>query len=121
MTLNDHWLKYAYPGIVTGILSDFCGLYATPLFLLAMLVTALRLWGRSLSEQWLKRWGLVFILLVDMVFILIKTNYDARGVYLHLLEPIIGRVGLVQDPLDLLALMVSPFCYRHLDLVESSR
>jgi hypothetical protein len=36
LLVNDHLLKAAWPGIVTGKLSDFCGLAYFPLFLVAV-------------------------------------------------------------------------------------
>src|SRR3954462_10594003 len=33
LTLNDHWLKMRYPGVLTGKLSDFAGMLIFPLFL----------------------------------------------------------------------------------------
>lgn len=36
MALNDHWAKYAFPGLLTGKLSDFAGVFYFPLFLCAL-------------------------------------------------------------------------------------
>ncbi|RYY36548.1 MAG: hypothetical protein EOP46_05980 [Sphingobacteriaceae bacterium] len=33
LLLNDHYLKYQYPGLITGKLSDFAGLFIFPLFI----------------------------------------------------------------------------------------
>ena len=35
LIINDHWLKSAYPGLVTGKLSDFAGLFVVALALVA--------------------------------------------------------------------------------------
>lgn len=37
LALNDHFLKYGYPGWLTGKLSDFAGLLIFPLFLAYLL------------------------------------------------------------------------------------
>ncbi len=36
LVLNDHWLKYAYPGVLTGKLSDVAGMIFFPLLLQAL-------------------------------------------------------------------------------------
>ena len=58
---NDFWMKYQYGGILTGKISDFCGLFIFPIFLTAIsdrtikfnyLVTALIFifWNSFLSQ-----------------------------------------------------------------------
>lgn len=42
MVGNDHWGKHAYPGFVTGKLSDVAGLVFFPLLLVALVETARR-------------------------------------------------------------------------------
>lgn len=36
LIVNDHWLKAAFPGVITGMLSDFAGLAFFPLLLQAL-------------------------------------------------------------------------------------
>lgn len=37
LLLNDHWFKQMAPGVVTGKLSDFAGLYVTPIACVSIL------------------------------------------------------------------------------------
>lgn len=112
MALNDHWLKFQYPGWVTGKLSDFAGLYFTPIFLLALVVSVAWLFSKKLSLQQMK-WGtLFFIILVDSVFIMVKTSPAWGEAYRQVVLTLIGSVSLIQDPSDLWALLMSPLSYR---------
>jgi hypothetical protein len=120
MILNDHWLKYLYPNWLTGILSDVMGLYFAPLFLLALMVTLTR-WQKTTTDQTSRRkaWALISIATIDVMFLLVKTNSWALEIYLKVLQPFLGAVQLIQDPYDLLALLISPFCFRQAMVVES--
>lgn len=112
MALNDHWLKYQYPGWVTGKLSDFAGLYFTPIFLLALVVSIAWFFSKKLSHKQMK-WGILFfIILVDGVFILVKTSPAWGEAYRQVVLALIGSVSLIQDPSDLWALLMSPLSYR---------
>jgi hypothetical protein len=93
LVLNDSWLKQAWPGTVTGKLSDFAGIALITLLLLAAapkhsrlvcagIATAFALWKSPLSQP-----------LIDVA-------------NLHL--PF--RIGRVVDYLDLIALGVLPLC-----------
>ena len=51
--MNDHVLKHACPGVVTGKLSDFAGLFFFPLFLadvLGHLTPPVALWPLFLAD-----------------------------------------------------------------------
>lgn len=120
LALNDHVLKTAWPGVVTGKLSDIAGLAFFPLLLQALweqgLVVASRPWGPS-------RRALVVATLATMfVFALAKTwapanelVRDAAGglswpfraawaCWHGVALPRAGRPVLVRDPTDLLTL-----------------
>ncbi len=108
LALNDHYLKYAYPGFLTGKLSDFCGLFFFPLFLCALFVV-------------LRRQKMVFsfamlvlaIVLTDVVFIAIKLWPEASIVYLRILSALGFPSRNVRDPSDLMALVVNVFTLLH--------
>lgn len=107
MALNDHVLKHAYPGLVSGKLSDVCGMIFFPLLL------------ASLSRR--RHALVVACVLTAVVFALTKTTPWANELYRvawgamqwplraarALAEgrplPGIARVVLVRDPTDLVA------------------
>src|SRR5688500_11278112 len=51
LILNDHWLKAAAPGLVTGKLSDFAGLLFFPLMVQAAYELTLSLIGRPFRVE----------------------------------------------------------------------
>ncbi|HXK18492.1 MAG TPA: hypothetical protein VNG33_11850 [Polyangiaceae bacterium] len=52
LVLNDHVLKHACPGVITGKLSDFAGVLLLPLFLHALIeLGRARAWQRPLSAR----------------------------------------------------------------------
>jgi len=73
--LNDHVLKAAWPGLVTGKLSDFAGLVFFPLFIEAFGLSrtravALTALGFTLVKAWLPAnaaWNALFTLVYDLV------------------------------------------------------
>jgi hypothetical protein len=105
LALNDHVLKHAYPGFVTGKLSDVAGMIFFPLLLACF-----------------HRRGLVLACIATaVVFALVKTMPWANELYRvtwavmqwpvraliawshHRPTPGLARVVLVRDPSDLLA------------------
>jgi hypothetical protein len=123
LVVNDHALKGAglLPGVVTGKLSDFAGLFFFPL----LLVTLLNLTARSLA-----RFSDALLPLASPSRNQIITACIATGVFfsgVQLWEPIadfystalahlqiwhdVPRVEVTQDPLDLIALPSLVVCY----------
>lgn len=108
LALNDHVLKHAYPGFVTGKLSDVAGMVFFPL-----LLTSFTRSRRALA---------IACVVTAIAFALVKTMPWANDLYrvtwgamqwpLRALRawladrpaPGIARVVLVRDPSDLLAL-----------------
>jgi hypothetical protein len=93
LLVNDSWLKAAYPGIVSGKLSDFAGIAVVSFLLLALLpvrryltygliITAFSWWKSSFSQP----------------------AIDAINQYLSL------PIGRTVDYMDLVALFVIPWC-----------
>lgn len=105
MALNDHYLKYAFPGWWTGKLSDFCGLFFFPLFLCAL---GKLFWREALFTP-KKLWSAIFV--TDLVFMAIKLWPAATEVYLFILNQVGLPSALVRDPSDLLALAMNPVTY----------
>jgi hypothetical protein len=107
LVVNDHVLKHAFPGFVTGKLSDAAGMVFFPL-----LLTAFTRSRRALA---------IACVATAVVFALVKTLPAANGLYrvtwgamqwplralrawlAHRPAPGIARVVLVRDPSDLLA------------------
>ena len=97
LVVNDVWLKYAWPGFVTGKLSDVAGLFAFAVF--AACVT--------------KRPALACIA-TGVAFVIWKSP---------LVEPLIANspFSRVPDPTDLFALAVLPFAYRFVQRDDAPR
>lgn len=96
LAVNDHVLKAAFGGVVTGKLSDFAGLYLFAVFCIAvsrtpspgrtcaLVAAAWVAWKTPLSQPILDAW-------------------NGAGIF---------RLHRVADPADLLALAVLPFAWR---------
>ncbi|MEV0596886.1 hypothetical protein [Nonomuraea cavernae] len=89
LLLNDHLLKQAHPGFITGKLSDVAGLVVAPPLL------ALLLWRRA---------DLTATLLTGVLFTLVKTTETGAETASHLWTLVAGPSRVLADPTDLLAL-----------------
>ena len=100
--LNDHWGKEAYPGLLTGKLSDFAGLVFFPL----LLELPLELLGVGGPRH--RR--LVAVLLTALGFTAVKVLPEATAVWNGLFTLVYGslipgtQARLLTDPTDLVAL-----------------
>ena len=117
--VNDHVLKQAWPGFVTGKLSDIAGMIFFPL-----LVTELTRW--LVPQAHADRAHLAACVLTAIVFTLTKTTVFANEAYgvawgamqwpVHALSalahgrplPHLARAELMRDPTDLIAV---PFVF----------
>ncbi len=122
---NDHVLKYAYPGVITGKLSDIAGLFFFPL----LVVDALGLCRPEIRRQ--TSWLLCACLATGVAFAAVKLWAPANAVYatgLAMLQwpfralggllhhggaPRLRPVRLVMDATDLVALPVLIYAYRY--------
>jgi len=100
--LNDRWLAAAYPGWVTGKLSEIGALVVFPLMLAALVGLGLpgRMYPRVVDGA---------IVATGLAFVLVKLWEPAN----HILESALGVVD--RDWTDLIALpmlAVSRWCYR---------
>lgn len=93
MALNDHMLKQAWPGFVTGKLSDVAGLVVAPL-VLAVVLAAARV----------PRAVVVSVALTGAVFAWVKTTALGSDVASAAWSAVAGTSYLRADPTDLLAL-----------------
>ena len=109
--LNDHWAKHAYPGLVTGKLSDVAGLIVFPL----IPITALALWRKTWPSArciggWLAATGAAFaaINLLPAATRLYEVGLGALQWPAHALAAgeitALRPVAYTMDPTDLLAL-----------------
>lgn len=124
LVLNDHVLKARYPGILTGKISDFMGMFFFPLLLLD--VARLALGARARRAH-----AAVCGVLTGVVFSAVKTwgpAHEAYCVGLGALQwplrgllavvtshalPSLARVRLAMDPTDLVALLALVPSYRY--------
>lgn len=94
LLLNDLWLKYAFPGWITGKLSDFAGLFAFAFFFSAF-IPKYRLYVHVITALgfifWKSAWS-------EPVLVFIREHIDAQ-------------FYRVQDMTDLFALLVLPLSY----------
>lgn len=120
LVVNDRVAKEAWPGLVTGKVSDVAGLFLFPLVLVAVVEAAAALSQRSPPPR--SRAVAAAAAATAVVFASIKTVPAAGDAYqvvfgwlrwpLGIVEhwatgddgPVTMRVRLVQDPSDLLAL-----------------
>ncbi|MEO3874060.1 hypothetical protein ABGB18_35080 [Nonomuraea sp. B12E4] len=89
LLVNDHLLKQAWPGFVTGRLSDAAGLVVAPA-LLALLC--------------LRRADLAATVLTGVLFTLAKTAQTGAEAASHIWTSVAGPSALLADPTALLAL-----------------
>ncbi|MBN1371706.1 MAG: hypothetical protein JW987_07170 [Anaerolineaceae bacterium] len=101
LLVNDHLLKGLFPGVITGKLSDFAGLFFFPFLValgLAMLTSRWKLNPRRLG-------GLAF-LVTGLLFVLIKVFPPINLAAETWLSAVYGRpIAVAPDPGDLLALL----------------
>lgn len=105
MFLNDHFFKYAYPGLLTGKLSDFLGLFYFPLLLCVLTL----LFGRLVLRKNIsltKRILIASILIADVIFIAAKSTVWGNEAVVGFLNIFITS-RLVQDPWDITALIMN--------------
>lgn len=109
LVLNDRYLKYAYPSWVTGKISDFAGVFFMPLFICAVVQSFEgSVKERKAGEPHLNRKYLIgTIIAVDLFFIALKLWPDFMLAYTAIYSWVGIKVGVVQDPWDLLALSMN--------------
>ncbi len=102
--LNDHLLKEAYPGVITGKISDFTGLFFFPFFLCALIEFCARI-------QFSRRVFLLAQLTSTLLFLVFKYESHAREFLTALFEEYLFAIQITPDPTDLVALIALPIAY----------
>lgn len=100
MILNDHLLKTSFGNILTGKISDVCGLFVFPLFLCTLYEVLLR---RPLSRT-------VFysnLIITNLIFIGLNTSEAFVQIYLLITDSIGIPSMVTMDWTDLLILPIN--------------
>jgi hypothetical protein len=105
--INDHYLKYQYPGFITGKLSDFLGLFYFPLFVAALVLIA-TLYRVAFTKKLL----VTAIVLTDLVFCALKLNPFLSEQFVKFFSQHFFKISVQSDPTDLIALLSSVLCYQ---------
>lgn len=112
LILNDHFLKTHYPSWFTGKLSDFAGLFFTPLFICAVVNLFRNIVRKAKPLAWLSSLQLISaIILIDGIFVAIKLSVSAAVVYSSWLGALGFPSHVTHDSTDLIALTVSALTY----------
>lgn len=104
--LNDHYLKYQYPGLVTGKLSDFLGLFYFPLFLSALILVI-----TQYRVTFSKRLLITTIVITDVIFCALKLNPFLSENFVNFWSQSLFKISVTSDPTDVIALLSSVLCY----------
>ena len=107
--VNDHYLKYQYPGFITGKLSDFTGLFYFPLFICAVIVLVIRLFRKDYVIN--RALLITTIVVTDVIFCLMKLNSNFKDIFVSWFSNRFFSIAVVSDPTDLVALVASVACY----------
>lgn len=115
LLVNDFILKRAYHSPVTGLASDAAGVVFFPIATVAMIeFLAWLLPARPLARPW---WFAAATVLIGAGFAMVKLTIWGEVAYEALVTPIdaamgtglgVQGLGVVRDPVDLLALLLVP-------------
>ncbi len=101
--VNDQYVKYAFPGLIAGKISDFAGLFYFPFFLYAVVVFVCH--PKKLHAD-IKIAGFVACLvLTEILFVILKFS-PLREPFIHFFSSHFFRIGITPDLTDLWALTV---------------
>ncbi len=103
LIINDNYLKQMYGNAITGKISDFCGLYFFPLFLLASVTIIIRI-VRS-KNNYEPSWPhlLIIIIITYSFFAGIQLSEHLARFYESLLHPLGFPAKVTRDLTDLIA------------------
>jgi hypothetical protein len=110
MAFNDHFLKYQYPGTLTGKISDFCGVFYFPIFLLALfhlLGSAVRGPRAQISRFQI----LLCILITDLIMLGLKLSPVISERLTQFFSANLFPIQTITDPWDLIALSMNVWTY----------
>jgi hypothetical protein len=114
LIVNDHFLKTAYPGLITGKLSDFAGMIFFPLFLQGVWEVVRAASGKTAVAD--RRVLLGSVAVTALMFGSMKLVPAANDFWVALLSTF-GHSVIALDPTDLIALPALAIAY----LVGSAR
>lgn len=97
LLINDFYLKGAFHNVLTGKLSDFCGLFIFPIF-----------WSVFFPKR-----RLAIFLLTGLLFMVWKSEYSAS--FIAFFSTYCFPIQRVVDPTDLIALLVLPLAWYSLN------
>ena len=102
--LNDHLFKASFPGVITGKVSDFAGLFFLPFFLCAIFEFFTRI-------KFSRRVFLLAQLTSTLLFLVFKYESHAREFLTALFAEYLFTIQITPDSTDLVALLVLPIAY----------
>ena len=97
------------PGLITGKLSDFSGLFYFPLFVAAVVILAGKIFGKQYQIN--KTFLILIILATDIFFSTFKLSPDFSELFAKYFSHFFFAVKIQPDPTDLVALFSSFLCY----------
>jgi hypothetical protein len=100
LAVNDHLLKQAFPGLVTGKLSDLAGLVVAPPLLALMAA----LTGRVRSRRAADLLAAASVLATGAGFTLVKSTHSGADLASRAWSLVAGDSRILADPTDLFAL-----------------
>jgi hypothetical protein len=110
MFLNDSYLKYKFPGLVTGKLSDFLGVFYFPLLLCLLFLVLHRFIDKSSNIKFSVGLLILAVALTDVIFISVKLSPAGNLLVTHFLELFVPS-RIIMDPTDLVALLMNPITF----------
>lgn len=107
LLINDHYLKQRYANVLTGKISDFCGLYFFPLFILALITIFCRLLQKKSTKLYQPniRLLLVIALLTYILFAGLQTSESFAGLYESVMYILGFPSKVTRDTSDLIAFL----------------
>ena len=113
MALNDHWLKFQFGNFLTGKISDFCGVFYFPIFLLALIALVDEVFRLQRFRLGPKS-AMGAIVFTDLLMFIVKLS----GVGVHSIEiffkSYLFPIQLISDPTDLFSLVMNPLTFYYL-------
>jgi len=120
LLVNDHYLKAAYPGWLTGKLSDFAGLFVLAVFIYAVAGRYLQSVGaRGRTSTTKTTRSLITLHLAIAVSFVVWKIAPVELIFTTINKLVdIPLPGRVKDPTDLIALAILPLSYLYIKYVN---
>lgn len=114
MTLNDHYFKYQFAGLITGKLSDFCGMFYFPLFLCAGFTLIANLaFSEPNGQKFYINKQMMFMAIGAslLLMVLVKLSSEFNHFFVFVLNLFGFQNQIIKDPTDLISFTILPFSY----------